>query len=93
MQEQVEPAGVDRIRLLRQPRAGENVLPQGAEMRRGELILSAGTVIRPAEIGVLASVGKNSRARVPPASSCDFAHRRRTGRAWNDAWSRSDTEL
>jgi molybdopterin molybdotransferase len=60
MQEQVEPAGADRIRLLRQPRAGENVLPQGAEMRRGELILSAGTVIRPAEIGVLASVGKTA---------------------------------
>jgi molybdopterin molybdotransferase len=60
MQEQVEPAGAERIRLLRQPRAGENVLPQGAEMRRGELILSAGTVIRPAEIGVLASVGKTA---------------------------------
>jgi len=60
MQEQVEPAGPDRIRLLRQPRTGENVLPQGAEMRRGELILPAGTVVRPAEIGVLASLGKTA---------------------------------
>lgn len=60
MQEHVEPAGSDRIRLLREIAPGQNVLPQGAEMRQGETILSAGQVIRPQEIGLLASVGKTA---------------------------------
>jgi molybdopterin molybdotransferase len=44
------------------PGPGQNVLAQGREMRRGEVILPAGTVLRPVEIGLLATVG---RAAVP----------------------------
>ncbi len=74
------PAGADavvmveRTRLLdagrvevddRPPEPGQNVMPQGQEMRRGETILTAGTVLRPQEFGVLATVGRTA-ARVHP---------------------------
>jgi gephyrin len=36
---------------------GNNIRPIGADMRRGDLIVAAGTVLGPAEIGVLASLG------------------------------------
>jgi len=41
---------------------GENLRKAGGDVREGEIVLRAGAVIRPAEIGVLASVGK---AQVP----------------------------
>jgi molybdopterin molybdotransferase len=36
---------------------GENIVPAGAEARRGDVLLPAGTCLRPAAIGVAASVG------------------------------------
>jgi molybdopterin molybdotransferase len=66
---------VERTRLLedgrvriedRPPRPGLNVLPRGQEMRRGEAILPAGSVLRPQELGLLATVGR-TEARVIPA--------------------------
>jgi molybdopterin molybdotransferase len=36
----------------------ENVRPAGEDIRKGELVLSRGTVLRPQEIGVLASLGR-----------------------------------
>ena len=36
---------------------GANVRPAGEDVGEGELVLKAGTVIRPAEVGVLASLG------------------------------------
>ncbi len=42
---------------------GENTRPRGEDVRKGELVLQKGTVIRPSEIGVLASLGL-SRVRV-----------------------------
>jgi molybdopterin molybdotransferase len=36
---------------------GENVIPRGADMRSGETVLAPGTVIGPAQIGLLASLG------------------------------------
>ena len=38
--------------------AGENVLPQAANLKTDQVVLTAGTVIRAAEMGVLAQVGK-----------------------------------
>src|SRR5438045_1807011 len=67
------PAGADavvmveRTRLLdggrvqfedRPPKSGQNIQPRGQEMRRGETVLTAGAVLRPQEIGVLATVGR-----------------------------------
>lgn len=36
----------------------ENVKPAGEDIRRGELVLAKGTVLRPPEMGVLASLGR-----------------------------------
>jgi molybdenum cofactor synthesis domain-containing protein len=38
-------------------REGENIRPVGADLRAGETLIEAGTVIGPAEIGLLASLG------------------------------------
>jgi molybdopterin molybdotransferase len=45
---------------------GQNILPRGKEMHRGDVVLSPGTVLRPQEFGVLATVGRIA-ARVHPA--------------------------
>ncbi len=45
------------VRVFVAVRPGENVRPLGEDVRAGELVLSKGTVVRPAEIGVLASLG------------------------------------
>ena len=39
-------------------RAGQNILARGREMRAGEVVLATGTVLKPAHLGVLASVGR-----------------------------------
>ncbi len=46
-----------RIKVLAELPRGANVRPQGEDIRRGEVVLRAGAVLRPAEIGVLASMG------------------------------------
>jgi len=67
---------VERTRLLegnrvqiddQPPLPGQNMLPQGKEMRRGDVVLRTGTVLRPQEFGVLASVGRASAAVYPAA--------------------------
>jgi molybdopterin molybdotransferase len=50
------------VELHDQPRPGQNILQRGLEMRRGETVLAAGTVLHPQEVGLLALVG---RAQVP----------------------------
>ncbi len=37
---------------------GTNILKRGSEMRRGQVVLTAGAVLRPQEIGLLATVGR-----------------------------------
>jgi molybdopterin molybdotransferase len=41
----------------RPPKQGQNILPRGAEMQRGDKVLPAGSVLRPQEFGVLATIG------------------------------------
>jgi molybdopterin molybdotransferase len=56
-----------RVHIEDRPvRPGQNVLYQGREMRRGETILSAGAVLRPQELGLLATVGRTT-IQVHPA--------------------------
>jgi molybdopterin molybdotransferase len=50
----------------RPPKPGQNVLPRGREMRRGDCVMRAGTRLRPQEFGVLATVGRDT-ALVHPA--------------------------
>jgi molybdopterin molybdotransferase len=40
--------------------AGENVQPRGRELQRGATVLAAGAVLRPQELGLLATVGRTS---------------------------------
>ena len=49
---------------------GANVRPAGEDVGQGELVLKAGTVMRPAEVGVLASLGLETAkvARTPVVS-------------------------
>ena len=46
------------IVLKQEPRAGAHVRKQGEDVGTGELVFTAGTVIRPQEIGMLASFGR-----------------------------------
>jgi molybdopterin molybdotransferase len=56
----------NRVQLEGGPlRPGMNVLAKAREMRRGEVVLPAGTVLRPQEHGVLATVGRTSALLYP----------------------------
>jgi molybdopterin molybdotransferase len=46
-----------RVEIEAGHRVGQNVRPAGEDIKRGEIALVAGTVLRPAEIGLLASLG------------------------------------
>ncbi|WP_199539962.1 molybdopterin molybdotransferase MoeA [Paraburkholderia kururiensis] len=56
MQEQAEPTG-DEVALLHTPKAGEWITAQGADIRRGSVILPAGKRLTPQSLGLAASVG------------------------------------
>jgi molybdopterin molybdotransferase len=58
-----EEAGV--VRLLASAKPGANVRPAGQDITAGETVLSCGSELGPAEIGLLASLGYN-RAWVHP---------------------------
>ncbi len=46
-----------RIGILRAVGAGDNVRPAGEDVHRGEVVLERGALLRPPEIGLLASLG------------------------------------
>ncbi len=48
---------MDEVGVLVQPSPGAHVRPAGEDVRRGDKVLAKGTVLRPAEVGVLASLG------------------------------------
>jgi molybdenum cofactor synthesis domain-containing protein len=54
--EQLGTAG-DRVEVLSEVRLGAGIRRAGSDVRAGELVLAAATVLRPAHLGVLASVG------------------------------------
>jgi molybdopterin molybdotransferase len=65
--ERTRAAGGGRVQVEDRPvKPGLNVLPRGREMRKGETVLVAGSVLRPQEFGILATVGRTA-ARVHPA--------------------------
>ncbi|MCX7855408.1 MAG: molybdopterin molybdotransferase MoeA [Anaerolineae bacterium] len=47
------------VRFTRAVRPGENVRPAGSDLAAGQLVLAAGTVLGPAEVGLLATVGRS----------------------------------
>lgn len=48
----------DGVRIEETPRAGQNIRPIGSDLTRGDRVLAAGTVLTPAAIGLLASLGR-----------------------------------
>ena len=56
MQEQTEADG-DCVAILHTPKAGEWITAQGADIRRGAVILPAGTRLSPQALGLAASIG------------------------------------
>ena len=57
-----DPIQVDDPRL----KSGQNIMRRGTEMTRGQPVLRSGTPIRPAEIGLLAEVGRAIVSVFPP---------------------------
>jgi molybdopterin molybdotransferase len=44
-------------------RSGQNILPRGRELRKGAIVISAGSLLNPARLGLLAAVGQ-ARLRI-----------------------------
>jgi len=60
--EHTSERAADHVAILDDTDAGRNVRFRGEDLKRGEVVLRAGRLLRPGEIGVLATVGC---ARVP----------------------------
>jgi molybdopterin molybdotransferase len=48
----------ESVRILREARPGNNIRRAGEDIREGQRVLAKGVVLRPAEIGLLASIGR-----------------------------------
>jgi len=46
------------VRIGETPRAGQNIRSVGSDLKRGDRVLAAGTVLTPAAVGLLASLGR-----------------------------------
>lgn len=57
MVERTERDG-ETVRIHATSRPGENIRPVGSDLRRGDRVLSAGTTLSPAAVGLLASLGR-----------------------------------
>ncbi len=57
MIERTQEAGAGEIEVLRAVAVGENIIPVGEDVRRGDLVLEAGKLLRPQEIGGLMGLG------------------------------------
>ena len=51
-----------RVRIVGSLKPRQNIMPRGESLQKGEVVLSAGHLIRPAEIGLLAEVGRGEVA-------------------------------
>ena len=47
----------DQIEVIREIQPGEGIIPLGDDMKKGDLLLKKGQVLRPQDIGLLASIG------------------------------------
>jgi molybdopterin molybdotransferase len=70
------PAAEREVRVFRAVERTDNTRRAGEDQKRGEVVLRAGTLVRPAEVGVLASLGRtrvwvHRRPRVAVLSTGD----------------------
>jgi molybdopterin molybdotransferase len=64
--EQTELIDATTVRFLQPgPMPGQNVLPRGASMRAGDIVIHRGAVVRPAEVAILAETGHDSALAQP----------------------------
>jgi molybdopterin molybdotransferase len=56
-EEQHQRSGTGEIGILSEAKPGQNIRRAGEDVTKGATVLGSGTVLRPAEIGVLASLG------------------------------------
>ncbi|MFP3849051.1 gephyrin-like molybdotransferase Glp [Pseudomonas sp. W5-01] len=76
MQENAEVQADETVRFLEPLSAGQNIRPKGQETTVGDMVLDAGTVMNPIELGLAASMGFGHvqvirRARVAVLSTGD----------------------
>ena len=57
MQRRADGASLNEIAIRYEVGAGDDIRPAGQDVRKGQCVLGAGALLRPAEIGVLASLG------------------------------------
>lgn len=50
----------EKIEVIREIQPNEGIIPLGDDMKKGDLILKKGQVLRPQDIGILASIGMTS---------------------------------
>ncbi|MFM7064667.1 MAG: gephyrin-like molybdotransferase Glp [Actinomycetes bacterium] len=50
--------GPDRVRITRAGAAGDHVRPVGDDLQPGDVVVAAGTVLTPAHVGLLSTVGR-----------------------------------
>ncbi|MCF6147525.1 MAG: molybdopterin molybdotransferase MoeA [Candidatus Kuenenia sp.] len=55
----------DMVKILRPVKSGSNISKRGEDMQVGQIVLHTGKLIRPQEIGILATVGKSSVKMYP----------------------------
>jgi molybdenum cofactor synthesis domain-containing protein len=48
----------DTLNVQMPPKAGDNIRPKGQDLKAGQLVLKAGTLVGPAEVGLVATVNK-----------------------------------
>ncbi|MGQ9467179.1 MAG: molybdopterin molybdotransferase MoeA [Anaerolineae bacterium] len=56
----------DSVRFTCAVRPGENIRPAGSDLAAGQVVLTAGTVLGPAEVGLLATAGRFEIWAYPP---------------------------
>jgi molybdopterin molybdotransferase len=61
--EDTEPAANGRVRIVRADASRSHICPRGEDLRAGAPLVEAGRVLRPQEIGLLASAG-HARVRI-----------------------------
>jgi molybdopterin molybdotransferase len=60
VQRKTSGAGMERIAIMQEVSNGTNLRPAGEDLRMGDTVLRSGVTLRSAEIGVLASVGRDT---------------------------------
>src|SRR4030042_374155 len=53
-----KPRKKEYIEIFKEAKPGENIRKAGEDVKSGELVISSGTLLKPAHIGLLASLGK-----------------------------------